>query len=46
MCFPSPLCPARKAQGGAGSRDEENWLHPFTVPRDARAEEKRPLSED
>lgn len=46
MCFPSPLCPARKAQGGAASRDEENWLCPFTVPRDARAEEKRPPSDD
>lgn len=42
----TPPCPARKAQGGAGSRDEENWLHPFIVPREARAEEKSPLSED
>lgn len=24
----------------------ENWLHPFPVPREARTEEKSPLSED
>lgn len=41
-----PPCPARKAQGGAGSRDEEDWLQPFMVPREAGAEEKSPLSED
>lgn len=24
----------------------ENWLHPFPVPREARTEEKSPISED
>lgn len=39
--LPSPPClPGRLREGWL--KDEENWLHPFIVPREARAEEKSP----
>lgn len=43
--LPHPPCPALKTVGGAGSRDRENWLHPFPFPREARVEKKSSLSE-
>lgn len=38
--------PCQESSGRDWLQGLENWLHPFPVPREARAEEKSPFSED
>lgn len=38
--------PCQEGSGRDWLQGLEDWLHPFPVPRETRAEEKSPFSED